>query len=274
MEVLNRLESKEGVELTEMVHPNSIKKIKDLIEYFKVESMKLDLLVIGGKPNQVYQECVNKVSLAETTDEFKEIEQQLIEFKKSLEKTINWDYSRVFPTALTAYKGWIDYRIEQIKEQDSLLIYTLYFKYKDLLEEVRNEINPPQQTAEPEAFQQQESDTSETLAVVKTPFVNNFDHVPKEKVCNYFKIELVDKNYLSIDDLHKYLIIAFQEKTIPAEKFTLKGSFTVGIIRNIFYRYYSEIAQDKHGLKNSYCQLLGEYFNGFDTAKLSRNFNK
>ena len=150
MEVLNRLESKDGAELTEVLHPNSIKNIKDFIDYFKVESLELDLLVIGGKPNQVYQEYINKVSLAETTDEFKEIEQQLIEFKKSLEKTINADYSRVFPTALTAYKGWIDFRIEQIKEQDSLLTYTLYFKYKDLLEVVRKEISLTQQTTEPE----------------------------------------------------------------------------------------------------------------------------
>ncbi|GIQ57714.1 hypothetical protein Flavo103_08500 [Flavobacterium collinsii] len=105
-------------------------------------------------------------------------------------------------------------------------------------------------------------------------FRNNFDHVQSKTVFNYFKAELVDKNYLSLEDLHKYLIIAFQNKIVPNERFVLKGNFTIGIIRNIFYKYYTEIAQDKFGKKNEYCQLLGEYFNGFDTAKIKRNFNK
>jgi hypothetical protein len=98
--------------------------------------------------------------------------------------------------------------------------------------------------------------------------------VPSKIVFNYFKTELVDKNYLSLDDLHKYLFVAFDNKTIPVEKFLLKGKFTIGKIRNIFYRYYTEIAQDKHGLKLEYCRLLGEYFNGFDTDKTMNNFNK
>lgn len=105
-------------------------------------------------------------------------------------------------------------------------------------------------------------------------FENNFDHVPSKIVFNYFKKELVDKNYLSLDDLHKYLLAAFEDKKAPVDKFVLKGRFSIGIIRNIFYRYYTEIAQDKHGLKDKYCQLLGEYFNGFDTAKIKSNFNK
>jgi hypothetical protein len=104
--------------------------------------------------------------------------------------------------------------------------------------------------------------------------INKFDHVNKDKVLGYFKAELVDKNYLSLETLHKYLIVAFQEKTTVAEKITLQGKFTQGNIRNIFYRYYDEIAQDKHGLKRDYCKLLGEYFVGFDTEKIIRNFNK
>ena len=105
-------------------------------------------------------------------------------------------------------------------------------------------------------------------------FINNFDHVQNERVLSYFKTELVDRNYLTLEVLHKYLIIAFEEKTAPVEKFVINGKFTIGIIRNIFYRYYADIAQDKHGLKNNYCELLGEYFNGFDTDKIKRNFNK
>jgi hypothetical protein len=111
-----------------------------------------------------------------------------------------------------------------------------------------------------------------TLEFLKQPFINEFDHVPTEKVYNYFKVELVDTNYLSLDDLDKYLIKAFQEKIKPAEKFVFKGDFSIGIIVNIFYRYYKDIMQDRHGSKDEYCRLLGEYFNGFDTDKVNGNF--
>lgn len=115
-------------------------------------------------------------------------------------------------------------------------------------------------------------DLSNTLEFLKKPFINEFDHVPTEKVYNYFKVELVDTNYLSLDDLDKYLIKAFQEKIKPAEKFAFKGNFSIGIIVNIFYRYYKDIMQDRHGSKDEYCRLLGEYFNGFDTDKVKGNF--
>lgn len=110
-----------------------------------------------------------------------------------------------------------------------------------------------------------------------TPFVkNNFDHVPIKNVYDYFKKELVDTNYLSLEDLEKYLVMAFQNKNVSAERFTItyKKSPTPTKIKKIFYKYYNEIAQDKHGKMKDYCGLLGEYFNGFDTGKISRNFNR
>lgn len=115
-----------------------------------------------------------------------------------------------------------------------------------------------------------------TVSAPEFEFKNNFDHVPPKKVCDYFKRELVDTGYLSLEDLETYLIVAFQDKTVPAERFTItyNKSPTPTKIKKIFYKYYEEIAQDKHGKMKYYCGLLGEYFNGFNTDKISRNFNK
>lgn len=146
-----------------------------------------------------------------------------------------------------------------------LVSMKIHIKYKSLQ---FNDTTKPQQN---------EVDKRETLSLKENEsfsFANNFDHIQKERVYNYFKAELVDKNYLSLHDLQRYLITAFQEKTLPEEKFKLKGDYNKGIVTNIFYRYYNEIAQDKHGLKRKYCQLLGEYFNGFETKKVIGNFNK
>ncbi|EKT3963759.1 hypothetical protein AAIP55_001312 [Flavobacterium psychrophilum] len=123
-----------------------------------------------------------------------------------------------------------------------------------------------------ETNEPQQNQTDEVTSFTK----NNFDHVPPKKVYDYFKKELVDTGYLSLEDLEKYLIVAFQDKTVPAERFTItyNRSSTPTKIKKIFYKYYEKIAQDKHGKMKYYCGLLGEYFNGFNTDKISRNFNK
>jgi hypothetical protein len=163
-------------------------------------------------------------------------------------------------------RGILDLTNHMIKISLSSYLKIISFLQSRKLE-LEKESSSPSQQLEPEI--------SEQKRFSKPCFkINKFDHVNKDKVLGYFKAELVDKNYLSLETLNKYLIVAFQEKTTIAEKITLEGKFSQGIIRNIFYRYYSEIAQDKHGLKQDYCKLLGEYFVGFDTDKISRNFNK
>jgi hypothetical protein len=69
-------------------------------------------------------------------------------------------------------------------------------------------------------------------------FKNEFDNVNYLEVHNYFKSELVDKNYLSLETLEKYLLLSFEKKEIPQEKFIFKKNKTLKNIRIIFYNYY------------------------------------
>jgi hypothetical protein len=102
-------------------------------------------------------------------------------------------------------------------------------------------------------------------------FENNFDKVEPNKVYNYFFKKLVEKKYLSNEDLEKYLVLAFQDKKLPKEKFTF-SNLQIEKIRTIFYTYFKDIAINTHGRNKEYAELLGEYFNGFTTQKVRNNF--
>ncbi|WP_166761967.1 hypothetical protein [Flavobacterium psychrophilum] len=105
---------------------------------------------------------------------------------------------------------------------------------------------------------------------------NNFDpeNAKPKKVYDYFKKELVDAGYLSLEDLEKYLIMAFQDKTVPAEKFSFAKKIKVKDARDIFYRYYTVIAKAGNDNKMKYAELLGNYFTGFTAKKVFDNFAK
>jgi len=165
---------------------------------------------------------------------------------------VHYDYKPYFDSDTCKYLAINPSEEERLKKTFSIIIDFLANK------EIENtKILQSQQTLESGSFS----------------FKNNFDHVPSEKVLLYFKTNLVDKNYLTLADLQSYLILAFQNKTFPNEKFVIIN-FKVAEIRAIFYKYFNDIAQDKHGKKMEYCKLLGEYFEGFNTKKISDNFNK
>ena len=103
-------------------------------------------------------------------------------------------------------------------------------------------------------------------------FINNFDKVDPLKVFNYFKINLVDKKYLTIEQLENYLLLAFQDLGLPKEKFSF-SNLHIERVRTIFYRYFVEIANKPHGKKEEYAKLLGDYFNSFTTRKVMNNFS-
>lgn len=106
-------------------------------------------------------------------------------------------------------------------------------------------------------------------------FKNNFDNVSSIKVHEYFKKELVDKNYIENEKtLHEYLELAFDKQEVPEEKFSFKRMRTLKSIRQIFYKYYSEIAYKPNGEQDNYIKLLTDYFQGFDFKKVKNNFNK
>lgn len=112
-----------------------------------------------------------------------------------------------------------------------------------------------------------------TLPPSKTSFTfkNNFDIVEPNKVYEYF-YKLVEKRYLSKEDLESYLILAFQDKTPPKEKITFSNKH-IGNITAIFYKYYTD-ADSPHGKQKQYAELLGEYFKSFTTDKVINNFAK
>jgi hypothetical protein len=166
---------------------------------------------------------------------------------------VHYDYKPYFDSETSQYLAINPSEEERLKKTFSVIINFLAEK------EIMNiKIIESQQIVESGSFS----------------FKNNFDHVASEKVFQYFKTNLVDKNYLTLEDLRKYLIIAFQDKIVSDKKFVLNGSFKYGEVRAIFYKYFNDIAKDKHGLKIEYCKLLGEYFEGFNTIKISNNFNK
>lgn len=105
-------------------------------------------------------------------------------------------------------------------------------------------------------------------------FKNKFDHVVPKKVYDYFKKELVDTNYLSLVDLQKYLVVAFQDMTVPKEKFTFEKKTNVKTARDIFYRYYTVTAAAGNNKKMIYAELLGNYFTGHTSQKVFNNFAK
>ncbi|MCB5984619.1 hypothetical protein LIT13_13525, partial [Flavobacterium psychrophilum] len=112
-----------------------------------------------------------------------------------------------------------------------------------------------------ETNEPQQNQTDEVTSFTK----NNFDpeNVLPKKVFDYFKKELVDTGYLSLKDLEKYLIMAFQEKKVPDEKFSFANKIKVKDARDIFYRYYTVIAKAGNDNKMKYAELLGNYFTGF-----------
>ena len=102
-------------------------------------------------------------------------------------------------------------------------------------------------------------------------FQNNFDDVNSNKIYNYFKDSLVEKKYLSKETLKEFIILAFQEKTKPTQKYSFSKP-KIGKIRTIFYTYYKDVASKPHGKKQEYAELLGNYFKGFTTEKVMNNF--
>ena len=106
-------------------------------------------------------------------------------------------------------------------------------------------------------------------------FENNFDSVKNTKVYEYFKTKLVDKKYLTIDNLHNYLKVAFENpKQPPLTKFSFEKKYFIKDIRKIFYDYFTSINTEKYSTQDKYIKLLTDYFEGFDFEKIKNNFNK
>lgn len=109
----------------------------------------------------------------------------------------------------------------------------------------------------------------------ETPtLTNNFDNIKPTEIYKHFKANLVDKQYLTEQELNDYLKAAFELKTIPETLFKIKDAPNKAAIEAVFYKYYKNVAGKIHGKQNQYAALLGDYFEGYKTTTVSSNFSK
>jgi hypothetical protein len=142
----------------------------------------------------------------------------------------------------------------------------IFNKIIAFLNKKKSEIKNPQQISNSEEIKSSEN--------IECSFINNFDNVDNFKVYNYFKKELVDKNYLSLENLEIYLKLSFEKNELPKAKFIFKKNKTLKTIRVVFYEYYKNIAYKPNGEQTKYIKLLTNYFQGFEFEKVKNNFNK
>ena len=126
-------------------------------------------------------------------------------------------------------------------------------------EEIQKENLPPQH---PEPTAPQETPT----------FTNNFDNITTVEIYKHFKAGLVQKQYLTEQELNEYLKAAFELKTIPETLFKLKHTPTKQKIYTVFYIYYKDISQKKHERQKEYAALLGDFFEGYKTEIIQTNW--
>lgn len=143
--------------------------------------------------------------------------------------------------------------------------------YKKIIELINN-VDYENINAESDLIlnQQTEIKTEHNLPL----FINNLDNVKPIEVYNHFKNGLVEKEYLTEQELIEFLKAAFESKTIPVTLFKIKDAPNKTIIIAVFYTYYKNVACKIHGKQKQYAALLGDYFEGFNTATVSSNFSK
>lgn len=165
--------------------------------------------------------------------------------------------------------------------QINLKISPLEPYLKDIISELK-ELCSVEQTTKAKLIKDLKADNLKSQLVInnkhdeieKFDFTNNFDKVNKDKVYNYFYSELVEKNYLSKDNLQSFIKFAFDKQVKPKPKFCFERKYLIKNIRNIFYRYFDEINTEKYGVQNEYIKLLTDNFEGFEFEKIKKNFNK
>lgn len=115
----------------------------------------------------------------------------------------------------------------------------------------------------------------ETKIEKATPFFqNNFDNIEQGVIYNHFKAGLVEKGYLTEQDLIEYLKAAFEFKAKPERLFKLKQIPSMQKIYTVFYVYYKDVSGKIHKRQRDYAALLGEYFEGYDTEIIQTNWSR
>ena len=118
----------------------------------------------------------------------------------------------------------------------------------------------------------QQSENSKTEPKETARFKNYFDNIEPNEIYKHFKNGLVDKGYLTEQELNEYLKAAFELKTKPETLFKLKHTPTKQKIYTVFYTFYKDIAQKKHNSRTKYAALLGDFFEGYKTEIIQTNW--
>lgn len=144
--------------------------------------------------------------------------------------------------------------------------------YSDLILEIRG-LTPQQTEIEKELPAPESPNIGADEEKKSINITNNFDLINIKSVYAYFKEKLVEKQYLSNEDLLLYLKAAFEQQIVPETKFVIKNA-TKGKAKNVFYEYFKNIAGKPAGKQKNYAALLGEYFEGYETNNVSTNWSK
>lgn len=121
--------------------------------------------------------------------------------------------------------------------------------------------------------QKQGLPTQQAETITKQPnFTNNFDNITTVEIFEHFNAGLVNKGYLTEQELNEYLKAAFELKTKPKRPFKLKHTPSKQRIYTLFYIYYKDISQKKHDRQKDYAALLGDYFEGYKTETIRTNW--
>jgi hypothetical protein len=191
-------------------------------------------------------------------EQFFELQRQLNQYLVSAQ-VINKDFVKSFKERIEYEKlnGNTNFRLKngtnlQISKKEITYIESAIINAENNLKSL-----PPQQTE------------------TKTPtFTNNFDNIKQTEIYKHFKAYLVEKGYLTEQEMNEYLKAAFELKTIPETLFKIKDAPNKAAIEAVFYRYYKNVAGKKHGKQKKYAALLGDYFEGYKTTTVSSNFSK
>jgi hypothetical protein len=105
-------------------------------------------------------------------------------------------------------------------------------------------------------------------------FKNNFNNTNESLLINYFYDELFSNNLIHELHLVEYLKSAFQLQEPPAKLFKFKSGVKKKVVYTIFYRFYRDIAKRPPNQKIRYAELLGNYFSGYDTNDIMKNFSR
>lgn len=232
---------------------NYIDVLKNEVEYFVLNADYLTK--IKNHIDTSYSEnCINPDLLF-----YGDIAYHNYDFLWDLQMVLNNYYDRNPDLDTKEVEKGIKYIIKKIKKLEN--VFNKYFKNPTFSIKTK--------TPEPKPL-----DLSDTSAVEKITFENKFDKVNEAKIFEYFKINLVEKKYLTEYELNKYLKQAFELRTPPKQKYSFKNIDSIENIVNVFYKYYKDVTTEStYGRQTEYFNLLKNYFTGFEKIHI-KNFAK